>query len=296
MEPIKVQFNKNSEERRKRRTKFLFVALLAFTILTAGTVAFLRRSDFQVTDVQVRGVQALDSNDILRQAHADFSGYYLWVIPKSNILLFSKRALRERLMQEFPGIDSLIVSFNTRNAITITVTEKEPTDVWCRTTDDCYFIDPTGMIYRQAPVFSDGIYIVFSGSTLELPSNIIRARFISEQDFTTTKKIVADLKEYPISVLGVHSEDTGDISLRIENIKGHKLSTATKLLVTIATNQQSIIQNLDLLMADKGFTNALVSRGHELEVIDFRFPGKIYYKFKNGNSIPAAYLTPTTLQ
>lgn len=284
MESAKVQFNKNSEERRKRRTKFLFIGLLILIIIIAGSVAFLRKESMQITQVQVVGVEALDIEAIEQSVYAALSGNYVWIIPKSNVLLFSKSNLEQQLLTTYPGIQQATVSFKNRFTLLITITEKQPLGVWCATETHCYFIDTSGIMYKSAPVFSDGIFIRFSGSVVPIDSGVIKGRFMDSEQFLNLKDLLGELKKYPVQVLTADINKSRDITMRIETIKGYTLSRMTKLLVTTESGNATILQNLDLLMRDKNFTSALVSRGKDLETIDFRFPGKIYYKFKNAGS------------
>jgi hypothetical protein len=294
MENTKVQFNKNSEERRKRRTKFLFVALLLLLLIAAGLVAFLRRGSMQITHIMVSGTLALDSSLIQQSAQKELSGNYIWIIPRSNVLLFSKRNLEKYLIDTYPGLEQVTVSFVQQDTISITVREKKPQNVWCKSNSDCYFIDGEGLIYEPAPVFSDGVYSVFSGSILPLPDNVIRSHFIAQQDFKAIIDLLKILNDYPISVLETHFDAaTGDISLRISNIKGYVLSQATELLLSSHANQNSVIQNLNLLLQDKTFASALVTEGKNLQTLDLRFPEKIYYTFKNGLSTSTSSASST---
>lgn len=285
MDSPKVQFNKNSEERRKRRTKFLFIALLLIIVFLVGMVAFLRKESFQVVNVEVVGARALSARDIIQQARQDFSGNYAWVIPKSNILLFSKREVRSLLMNQFPGIESLTIDFKDKNSIRIEITEKDPTDIWCTNQGDCYFIDGTGLIYKKAPTFSDGVYIRFTGSTIDMPTDVIRSRFTSVELFTRLRSFVEQLNRIPLSVTGITLGPQGDINLTIDRIKTYTLGNTTQLLITQETDLATINDNISILLNDKTFTNGLIAKASELETIDFRFPAKIYYKFKNGTPV-----------
>lgn len=293
MESPKVQFNKNSEERRKRRTKFLFVALLLLVIIIVGAVGFLRKESFQVTQVEISGTRALDPREIIRKTRDDFSGNYLWLIPKSNILLFSKRSLRAQLLNQFPGIESLDISFRNKNTVSITVHEKAPTDIWCKDATTCYFIDDSGLIYKPAPSFSEGVFVTFTGNTIELPEDVIRARFVSVAEFGMLRSLIQQLNAYPVSITGIRLDPQGDIMLSIDQIKTYSLGTSTQLLITDQVSVATMVDNLSILMNDKTFTNGLLAKGGDLETIDFRFPAKIYYKFKNGASIPSESATTT---
>lgn len=287
MEPVKVQFNKNSEERRKRRTKFLFVALLACAIFLAAAIAVLRMPSLQVSRLTVQGTEAMDPVEITEMARRDIAGTYAWVIPRGNILIFSKRALRQALSEQFPGIESIEVLFADRDEITVNIVEKLPRYVWCRDSAECYFVDKKGVMYRTAPVFSRGVYVLFSGNTKDVPPVAIKESFMLADQFERVDKLVQSLDSYPAQVVSVRVTPDKDLAIGIEKIKNDTLAADSELLVTMDASGEAVAQGLDTLLSDKGFANALVSRGKDLESIDLRFPSKIYYKFRNGGTIPA---------
>ena len=293
MEHPKVQFNKNSEERRKRRSKFLFVALLLFLLLAAAAVGFLRKPDLQVTRVTVTGTQALDPADIESSARAGLSGAYLFVIPRSNVLLFSKRSLEARLLQEYPAIRDAKVLFVDRQSIRVDVTERRPDSVWCRASAECYFIDSTGMIYEPSPSFSDGVYPTYSGGTIDVPADPVRARFLPVSDFAAISGLAASLGSYPVDGYETHIDPSGDISLRVGSIKGHPVAHSALVMFTKDSQAEVLAQELDLLLADKSFLASILAHGQDLESVDLRFPEKIYYKFKNAVPVAPGSATST---
>jgi hypothetical protein len=202
----------------------------------------------------------------------------LAIIPRTNTLLFSKSGMRKFLIDRIPSITDASIDFTNRNLITITITEKKPDSVWCRDTD-CYFIDQTGMIYEPSPQFSDGVFVTFTGSTIPVDETPLRSRFVPASTFLSLKSIVADLRQYPFSVVGVDLQDTGDIALRIDQVKNFFVSPRTQILVTKDTSSESIVDSMDLLLKNSDFTSTLSTKGKNLQYLDFRFPGKIYYKF-----------------
>jgi hypothetical protein len=271
-------FNKNSEERHRKRMKLLFIAFLVLLIVSAGMIAFLRKPAFQIGDIAISGARSLNPEDVRELVLPFIQGNFLAVIPRTNTLLFSKTGMKKFLIDRIPSITDASIDFTNRNLITITITEKKPDSVWCRNTD-CYFIDQTGMIYEASPQFSDGVFVTFTGSTIPVGETPLRARFVPANTFFYLKSIIADLKQYPFSVIGVDLQDTGDIALRIDQVKNVFVNPHTQILITKDTSSKSIIDSMDLLLKNNDFTSMLSTKSNNLQYLDFRFPGKIYYKF-----------------
>lgn len=287
MEHTKVQFNKNSEERRKKRTKVFLVLLLLFLLVLVGVIAFLRKPGLQITNVQVSGTRALDPQVVARFVDDHISGSYFLVVPKRNTLLFSKRSTREALLTQFPGLEDVRVVFVNRSSIQIEVSERESSHVWCGA-QQCYFIDDSGIMYRESPKFSDGVYTFFSGALVELPETregMIRSRFVTATDYEKLLELYNQLLAYPVEMYEIQVESTRDVTMRIGKIKNYELSHATKLITNLENTPDSLIETMNLLFSDKAFVNAVIAKGPELESIDLRFPGKIFYKFKNATQV-----------
>lgn len=283
MESTKVQFNKNSEVRKKQRTKFLFIGLFLVMIIFVAVIALLRKPQLQIQKITIIGTQSLDATTIVESAQQQISGNYAWVIPKKSTLLFSKQHMKEWIFSEFPAIAAIDIIFNTRNEITISITEKKPESIWCRDGNDCYFIDHDGVLYDQAPLFSDGVYLIFSGKGQDVPIDPIRSRFTAQMTYTSLLDLVKSLEDELISTTRVVLEETGDISLRIEQFKSSKLSDGAFLRIAATTRSGDLIDSLKLLSQNPAFISELSDQKKKLESIDARFPGKIYYTFKSSS-------------
>lgn len=288
MEHSRVQFNKNSEERRKRRTKILFVLLLLLMLVLAATIGFLRKRDLQITSVTVSGTQAIDPDQITRATERMLAGNYLWVIPKTNTLLFSKYATRNYLLSEFPGLRDITIKFISPSQVHVSVVERESDHIWCDQLRGCYFLDPTGVLYRESPQFSDGVYTYFSGYLLETPSedqSLIRGRFVTAGDYQRLLKLYELVSRAGIGIHEIAVDKERDVAIRSFTLKTYRVAPTAIIKVRLDDEAQKIIDNLELLLADRGFINALIVKGGDLETIDLRFTGKIFYKFKNAGNV-----------
>lgn len=294
MEP-RASFTKNQEVRRKKRTRVLLVVILFLIVLLAGAIGFLRRKNFQITAVSIVGTKALDSLVIQSAAYGHLNGSYAFVIPKTNALLFSKNDMNRFLESKFAGIESADTRFSARNQLEISIVEKKPVFTWCD--QKCYFTDKSGVIYEEAPSFTPGVFISFSGvsagSTIDPTGDPIRKRFASQSEFDRAVEAVTRLWNYPAHVIGMKflsnadstssvSAGPGDIAIAVDMIKSVAVNPNAKLFVTQSQSADEVVRALDLVMAEKGFQAQLASAPKSLTYIDLRFDGKIYYKFGSG--------------
>lgn len=278
--------------------KLLLVGILAVLALGALLVGFLRKQEYQVNSVSVAGLKSLDPSEVQQSAEQFLRGNYLWIIPRTNALLFSKSGMNAYLLGLFPGLSNVDTEFSARNTLTISVTEKRPAYLWCDKNNNCYFVDETGLIYEPSPAFTPGVFIQFSGSLVPMANAVLRSRFASVADFANTVAVVQTLQTYPVDVLGVSylrdgalavpsgETDGGidDLAITFDQIKGVVVDPSAQILIPKNTTPQSVIQDLNLLANDQPFEDLLNSEPNQLDYVDFRFDGKIYYKFGTTSS------------
>ena len=304
MDP-RVSFNKNSKVRRKRLTKIGFVIVLILIVILGAIIGFLRRKDFQISNVSVVGTQALDPAIVQKFANQYMIGNYAWVIPRTNELILSKSNVRAYVLNRMPGLDDASVSISHRTTLVITVTEKQPKYVWCATA--CFFVDQSGLIYDQSPTFSPGVFTTFQGQsangTIVDPTDPLKERFATLVEFQNLESMITAIQSYPVRVLGVQlfgqidptdatypdlTIGPDDVAIQIASVQNTIVDADAVIMVTDSETPDSITQSLGLLNNDASFTTQLAANPQNLEYIDFRFAGKIYYKFKTVVAASAA--------
>lgn len=305
MEP-KITFTKNQEVRRKRRMRVLVVLVLLVLVLVAVVIGFLRKPSIQISTITITGTTSLDSGELQTSARKHISGNYLLVIPKTNVLLFSKKSMNDYLVNQFPGVASVDTEFSSPTMLSISITEKKPAYLWC--TAQCYFVDDSGMVYQDSPMFTPGVFLEFLGTTptatITDPSDPIRRRFASVTEFTKNISTVDDLSTYPMHIIALKylsladstpelATGVGDIALTVDQIKDSIIPSGVKILILQTQDALTVARALDLVLSDKNFQNAFSAHPETLQYIDLRFPGKIYYKFQTATPVTSAIVKST---
>nr|MBP9821513.1 hypothetical protein [Candidatus Paceibacterota bacterium] len=234
--------------------------------------------------------RSLDSARVQESAMSFIAGFHVWVIPRSNVLLVSKRAWSEQLLHTIPTLEFVSVELIDRTRAIIHVVERDPMYVWCTggvpsvssMSDDCYFIDDNGYVFEPAPMFSDGVYFVFRGGPLADNPEPLRNVVVPEDDFLSFKKLISALKGRAMAVTSVTFLPEDDIKLSFDSLADSVVSEGSYLLVKESTASEKIVQMLDLMMQDVSFDEHFKTSPTDLEYIDFRFENKIIYKWKGG--------------
>ncbi len=273
--------------------RVLVVLVLLVLVLVAVVIGFLRKPTFQISSITITGTSSLDSNEVQIAAQKHISGNYALVIPRTNVLLFSKTMMDTFLMTQFPSIASVDTEFSSPTMLSIAITEKKPAFLWC--TAQCYFVDNSGMVYQDSPTFTPGVFLEFLGTTPTAtiidPSNPIRRRFASVSEFTKNISTINELSTYPMHIISLKylsladstpalATGVGDVALTVDQIGSSVIPNGAQILILQSQDAVTIGQALGLVLTDKSFQDAFSAHPATLQYIDLRFPGKIYYKFQ----------------
>ena len=82
-----------SERRRRQRIWFSVGVIFLLLVLLAGLVALMRAEFFRIAHVSVTGTSTIDPATLQASAQSVLTGWYLYVVPRSNTLLYPKQEL-----------------------------------------------------------------------------------------------------------------------------------------------------------------------------------------------------------
>lgn len=278
-----IQFNTNREKARKKRTKIILLFFLINLVVIALIVAFLRKPFFFVQETIIHGIETIDEVAVHEKINSYFSGMILYVIPKKNIITFSKKSFTRYMLNEFRSFESVHLEFDQQKKLIVTVTERAPRYLLCYQ-DECFFVSYDGIIYKKAPHFSEGVFIKIY---TELPiSDLIIGRNIREfiLDYDRFTFLVDMFLKNETSVIKVVYKEIPVIQFFINTFKNIPVISSAHVLTRHSINPNELNNLLNLLASDIIFLETLQKQGNVLEYIDLTIPDKIYYKFKNNNT------------
>jgi cell division septal protein FtsQ len=260
--------------------RFLFIGFLIIFMIGSAAISVLRNDLFQFNQVQVFGVETFPVNDIESFTKDYLAGYRNVVIPKSSTLLFSKNNFETALLNKFSIIEMAYITFPQTNTINIHIKEKKPLAIWCFTATSCGFIDRNGLVYGQAPNFSEGVYPVFSSESDKTFNEFYGKQVIQPDVMNRYITLVTQLQSDDIRIAETTFLDNGDITFSIEKLFGNYPTDRAQLLGTMIQNDSMFVRDMVTGLSNKVFKEQYISSPKSLEYIDLRFAGKVFYKFK----------------
>ncbi len=263
-----------AKKRQVRRKKLIIWG--SALILLLGLLIFLSRLEyFQVREVNVSGAEATSPDSVVLVAKDLMSEKYLWLVPKSNALVYPEDFMREILFRKFPRFSSVDFSLSGLNTLNISVIEREPFALYCGASaqggelSQCYFLDEVGFIFDHAPSFSEGVYFVYSAS--EPFSEPLGQAYLSADEFTQLRDFIEELKTLGIKPIAL--EMTPEVFiLRTENDSSLSWLRSTDL-TRLLGNLKAFLSSPEI-KAEKGFLE-------KFEELDLRTEDKVFYRFKN---------------
>lgn len=260
--PLELKPRVRLATRRKRaRLVGVSFAVVAALALTFGASAFSYHEQFAINDINVVGTQALSAAAVESTFGSNINDGIRHFFSRTNIFLYPQTELREVLLRELPLLQT--VSFERESplsqTLTISVTEREPTYLWCSI--ECYFMDAHGFIFMKASNPSG--FLEFRGGLIAHEKPI--GQIFMRGKLNTLTSLIDGLKTRGVTTTSVAVENEHDLSLRLAN----------GLLVKVVNDAtaEQLSRNLSLVLSSEAL------HGRAVEYVDLRYGNRVYYKF-----------------
>lgn len=283
-ELLKVSNEKILRERKKQNKRFGVIFSISLILLFIGIIFFLRIKSFQLSSINIEGNVVLESKDIENFINKKYEGKYLWVIPKNNTIFVLPNTIKKSLQKEFPKIDYLEVKRSFPNKLSISLSERKGSYVWCGNDvtisviskdNQCFFVDKEGVIFSEAPYFSGTPFVLFLGGEKN-KDQILGTQLLNQNDFKNIILIYDVISKLKLSPYAVLVLPDGEYEILLRDGQYNFLNSPRIKLKDI--NDQIIIsQNLAAALNTKIFKENKIS---DFSYIDLRFGNKVFYKLK----------------
>lgn len=247
---------------RRRQLRFVIVGLFTALIVAglSGAVYVLHLPQVTITSVGVTDGDYIDAAAVQSTAESLLAGSYGFVIPRAFTFLYPRTGIITSIHASFPSIKDVVVERRGLTALAVTVIERIPVARWCMS-DQCYFMDDTGMVFAKADSVSG---LAYSGLIEGDPSGqtFLDGEFAMLADFMTA--LPRATGRTPISAL-VDASDDVYVTLQEGGVIKFNLSS----------DLANVLANVTTTFASKQF-----SSGQSFDYADFRFGNKVYVKWK----------------
>lgn len=150
----------------KKYVTTIFKSALGLFLLV-GTILLARADFLQINDFEIVGAKNISPDGIKNVASSFASGYRFGLLPKSNILIFNKDLLAEKMLEEFTRLGKVEVDkklFGRR--VEVRVEERGAKYLWCSPTEECFFMSDDGLLFEKVSeekAFEAAGKVVFRG-------------------------------------------------------------------------------------------------------------------------------------
>lgn len=286
----------------RRRKRRLVIVLLSFVLIIAAGFGLSKLSfspSVSLSAVHIRGASIISEADIKKIVEDQITSPVLGLFSRNNLLLASREKIAEKITTTFKTIERVDISFDSIHDMVVAVRERVPSGLWCGAAEasasdlsesenvvaKCFYIDKTGYIFAEAPVFSGDVFLTWRGfvepnDLTDSSSNSSAKSFspigrhiMPQVSFEKLNAFVADIGKLDLRTVSI--EDVSDSELELY------LANGGVIVVNRKMSYDQTLQNLESIVAAKQaeFRGSFIDR---VEKIDVRFTGKAFVKLKDG--------------
>ena len=281
------------ELKKRRRRVFqnkILLSLLA-TLAVFASLAYLSRlPGLNIDGVKIVGNKVTDTSLIEMSIKRELAGRYLWIFPRTNILIYPKKTIIKKLSSEFKRLDDIDLAVENTRSLEVSVSERSGLYVWCgnslpepeNPTGDpqCYFLDKDGYIFDEAPYFSGEVYFKFYG--LVNGKSGVAGNYFLDGNFTKLISFIKMLEDVELKPVALYAEDSGDIRVFL-SARGLPVQAGVtrspEIIFKNTTDFEKVAENLQLAIGTEPLKSNLKNKYSSLRYIDLRYGNKVYFKF-----------------
>lgn len=256
------------EKRNRARRKKYLVFCALFLMLLAALIMISRLPSLQIKEVSVAGAVATGPDAVVSSVGEKLAGRYLWLIPRSNALIYSKGEIKTKLARDFPRLSGVALSLDGLERLVVSVVEREPHALYCwGEANTCYFLDETGFIFDLAPTFSEGVYFTYFREPVLVEP--LGQPLFPKEEFGRLETFVSALRSFGFDPLSL---TLGESDIRLSLSGGAQIfwSRTSDLERTLAN--LGAFLNSSAIKAQKDFLEKVAE-------LDLRTEDKVFYRF-----------------
>lgn len=270
--------------KRRRRWRILLLVVIMLALLVGAVVAAAYIPAIRIRTISVLGAQTLSSTTIAVAVRTKLDGTYGYVLPKDNIFLYPKRDITELLLRTYPVLASAQVHAANFHSLGVTVVERQPRALWCPSTSSgqarCHFMDEQGIVYAEAPSFSEPVYLSYFGVASGTPlTRDLPWQYLEPGEFQPLSALVdAFVQQLPQEELvSVEVDAQGDVRVRFASASPAG-GQGFMLIFALRDQGGDVFERLVLTLGHAPFAGKELS---SFEYLDLRFGDKLYYKLRD---------------
>jgi hypothetical protein len=277
------------EIRHKRRVRIIRMIVLLVILLVATTWAlsyFSYDKHVTIDNVVVTGNHIIYGDDIKKVVTDNISGKYIYLFSKSNSFIYPHKKIYNKLLLEFPRIESLSINIDNLKTLHVNIIERTGAYLYCgekipetktEVGENCYFINDDGFVLDKAPYFSGNVYFKYYMAMDSGADNPVGKQVVSADEFHRITRFINRSISLDFKPIYILIGNDGINHLYLENKSG---DTIPEIIFKDDDDFELLQDNLSAAMSKEEFASEIKSKYNTLLYIDLRFDNKVLYKFK----------------
>lgn len=272
------------KKRKKAKVFKMTIFGILFLCVLVGLVFIARLSAFTISEIQVKGLQSANTQDVINAVELEASGSYALVLPKKNILFYPKDKIKNGLLNKFSTFADVEIKRVDTNKLEIAIVEKNANAVVCKTEEaitsgsfaDCFFVDFNAKSFQAVVGEPDKSLNRFIDVNVNTASSTL-----SSEAMKQIKQVKDDLFNRNLVTQYVKVIDAKNLEFKIQD--------NGKIMISLPVGEDF------LSVLGTALTTKMLSSGVKFEYVDARFGNKVFFKLENGeNRTKTANIASTT--
>lgn len=257
---------RRKRKRISRRAVFAFLVVSLAASILGGVAYLLRYPTWQIAEISLSGFERVLPADIEAKIQEDLRGTRAFVLPRSSYFLFDAAASEEKILKNFPRLESVHIKKEFPSKISVIAKEREFWAIYCAgESDQCGYIDRTGFVYEEAPVSTGSLILTVFRDTgsVQIPSQSLERALVEKFILFGTLLKDATGEDVESFILSGGLDDEFRARVR----------SGFFLYVKRDDDFEAVVKTLKIFLEKEIGKNK-----NSLEYVDLRFGNKIFYK------------------
>lgn len=282
-----------------KKILFFFFLFLIFLIIF-GLIS--RWKEINIENIEIQGNKVLENKELEELVKEELKEYYFFIFPKSNIFLYPKGDIKNKLENKFKRLENISFEIKNERTLQIYMTERKATYIWCGESpylnaeiildekeleNQCYFIDEKGYLFDKAPYFSGNVYFKFFGILSNDENQKVKQKenenllglYFLPEIFSKIITLKDDIISFGLEPVSLFLKDNGEIELYL--LSSSIPPYAPRIIFKENSDMNKIAQNLEAAIRTEPLKSDLENKYSLLSYINLSFNNKIYYKFSD---------------
>lgn len=255
----------------------LSIAGVLGVVLLGLLVWGIHTTSVRISDVSVQGAKTISKETISSMVEDMLAGAYAFVIPRNSTFFYPKETIEDTLYETFPHIKEVDIARDGFSGLSVAIAEYEGYALWCGewydgtydSTEQCYFVDGDGYIFKKAEDTETEGFVKYYGSLPE-SRNPIRQYVHLQNDFKELRNFLELLDTVAFEPVALFWNPDEDYIVYLQQ--------GGELRISMFDDLTKVFESLQAVFVSDAF-KAGVASGEPLQYIDLRFQDRVLFKF-----------------